>query len=103
MSGSACGVIVCITRDGHIIDPYYVLEYLDWVIVVALTPDAEIVHQPFLGFVRDSRMGKVDVQGLNLAALYLVVPYILQNELPGLAELRQGLRADLVGGAPEAR
>lgn len=33
----------CITVDGRVIDPYHVLQYADWVNVVALTRDAEIV------------------------------------------------------------
>jgi ADP-ribose pyrophosphatase len=33
----------CIRADGHLISPYHVLEYPDWVNVVALTPSFEIV------------------------------------------------------------
>jgi 8-oxo-dGTP pyrophosphatase MutT (NUDIX family) len=33
----------CRTASGHAIDPFYVLEYPDWVNVVALTDDDEIV------------------------------------------------------------
>jgi 8-oxo-dGTP pyrophosphatase MutT (NUDIX family) len=33
----------CITGTGHIVDPYHVLEYGDWVNVIALTSDAQIL------------------------------------------------------------
>ena len=33
----------CCTPDGVVISPYYVLEYPDWVNVVAVTPQEEIV------------------------------------------------------------
>ncbi len=33
----------CLRADGHLITPYYVLEYPDWANVVALTPSLEIV------------------------------------------------------------
>lgn len=33
----------CITPDGVIVAPYYVLEYPDWVHVIAITPDQKIV------------------------------------------------------------
>jgi 8-oxo-dGTP pyrophosphatase MutT (NUDIX family) len=33
----------CRTPDGHIVSPYYVLEYPTWVNVIALTPDKEVV------------------------------------------------------------
>ena len=37
----------CITPEGAVLDPYYVLEYADWVHVVALTDDDRLVvnHQ----------------------------------------------------------
>jgi 8-oxo-dGTP pyrophosphatase MutT (NUDIX family) len=37
----------CITLEGAVLDPYYVLEYRDWVHVVALTDDDRLVvnHQ----------------------------------------------------------
>ena len=37
----------CITAEGAVLDPYYVLEYADWVHVVALTDDDRLVvnHQ----------------------------------------------------------
>ena len=37
----------CITPEGAVLDPYYVLEYRDWVHVVALTDDDRLVanHQ----------------------------------------------------------
>ena len=33
----------CVTADDHTIAPYYVLEYPDWVHVIAITPDHKIV------------------------------------------------------------
>ncbi|MFN7089229.1 MAG: NUDIX hydrolase [Allorhizobium sp.] len=33
----------CITPKGHEISPYYVLSYSDWVNVVAITPDEQIL------------------------------------------------------------
>lgn len=33
----------CVTPDGKLIAPYHVLEYPDWVIIVALTSDFQIV------------------------------------------------------------
>ncbi|MFM7610485.1 MAG: NUDIX hydrolase, partial [Alphaproteobacteria bacterium] len=37
----------CITPEGAVLDPYYVLEYADWVHVVAVTDDDRLVvnHQ----------------------------------------------------------
>lgn len=31
----------CVTGSGAVLDPYYVLDYADWVHVVALTPDGD--------------------------------------------------------------
>jgi 8-oxo-dGTP pyrophosphatase MutT (NUDIX family) len=33
----------CITSDGHEIKPFYVLEYPDWIHIVAVTPDRNVV------------------------------------------------------------
>jgi 8-oxo-dGTP pyrophosphatase MutT (NUDIX family) len=33
----------CVTPSGHEVDPYYVLNYPDWVHVVAITPQDELV------------------------------------------------------------
>ncbi len=33
----------CLTSDGKLVSPYYVLEYPPWVNVVALTPDENVV------------------------------------------------------------
>jgi 8-oxo-dGTP pyrophosphatase MutT (NUDIX family) len=33
----------CITERGHVLDPYHVLEIRHWCMVVALTPDGEMV------------------------------------------------------------
>jgi ADP-ribose pyrophosphatase len=33
----------CVTRDGVIVDPYHVIEYSDWVNIVAVTPDLDIL------------------------------------------------------------
>ncbi len=33
----------CIMPDGKIIEPYYVLEYPDWINIVPLTPDNEVI------------------------------------------------------------
>ena len=41
----------CILPDGKIIEPFYVLEYPDWVNIVAITPDNEVI------FVKQYRHG----------------------------------------------
>ncbi|MDX2102214.1 MAG: NUDIX hydrolase [Alphaproteobacteria bacterium] len=41
----------CDTAAGHRIEPFYVLDYADWVTIVALTPDDEVV------LVREHRQG----------------------------------------------
>jgi len=33
----------CVMPSGRVVEPYYVLEYPDWVNVVAVTPDDEVV------------------------------------------------------------
>ena len=33
----------CVTRDGVIVDPYHVIEYNDWVNIVAVTPNLDIL------------------------------------------------------------
>ena len=33
----------CVTRQGVVVDPYHVIEYSDWINVVAVTPDLEIL------------------------------------------------------------
>jgi ADP-ribose pyrophosphatase len=33
----------CRTADGRVVEPYHVLEYPDWINVVALTPEARVV------------------------------------------------------------
>ena len=33
----------CVTRDGVIVDPYHVIEYSDWVNIVAVTSDLDIL------------------------------------------------------------
>jgi 8-oxo-dGTP pyrophosphatase MutT (NUDIX family) len=33
----------CVTGAGNVVEPFYVLEYADWVNVVALTADAQVV------------------------------------------------------------
>jgi 8-oxo-dGTP pyrophosphatase MutT (NUDIX family) len=37
----------CVTADGHVVKPFYVLDYPNWVNIVAITPDRHVVmiHQ----------------------------------------------------------
>jgi 8-oxo-dGDP phosphatase len=33
----------CVTADGHVVKPYYVLDYPNWVNIVAITPNRHVV------------------------------------------------------------
>jgi 8-oxo-dGTP pyrophosphatase MutT (NUDIX family) len=45
----------CVTGAGNVVEPFYVLEYADWVNIVALTADAQIV------LVREYRHGATSI------------------------------------------
>lgn len=67
----------CVAADGHVIDPFYVLEYPDWINVVALTADAEIV------LVREYR------HGAGRVLTGLIAGHVGANEPPAAAAERE--------------
>ncbi|NEU72195.1 NUDIX hydrolase [Hassallia byssoidea VB512170] len=57
--------------------------------------EIEVVREDFKEFLKLVWQGNIQLQGLHVAALHFAVSFILQNQMPILGKLRQGLTDQL--------